>query len=315
MQTSVSTPSARTSPSKSRLRRWLRARAGRAGFVGLILLLIGLAWFNEHRTMRWHEAVNPLYWLRRHRGEDLYHPHEGMLLHGNRDYPEIALTFDDGPHIESRAQILDTLRQENARATFFDVGRRMTENPQLVRRALAEGHEIANHSYHHYRLDGLSPQGRHREINDTDITFTRITGQHLRFLRPPGMRYNAETLTAAKELGYVVVGYTTASRDFDPQESPEFIANRTLRRTENGSILLLHDYAPTAAALPQIIRRLKERGYRFVTLSEMIAHLPKRYRRSAESQMESDNYGVRPTNPAESGTLPEKSSVTANGGS
>jgi peptidoglycan/xylan/chitin deacetylase (PgdA/CDA1 family) len=202
-------------------------------------------------------------------------------MHGNRAYKEVALTFDDGPHLPSRSRILDTLKQYGAVATFFDVGKRMDESPALVARTLREGHQIANHSQNHNRLDTLNARDRHREINDADISYCRITGQHLLFLRPPGMRYNDTVLATTRQLGYLVVGCTTLSDDFDPDATPADITARTLQRTENGSIVLLHDYPSTADALPGILAALRARGYRFVTIPQMLAHLPEPYRKQA----------------------------------
>lgn len=284
MQKSASIPPLASTPPTffQRLRSTLRA------WIGATLLLLGLwaYWYNEHRAIGWGQTFSPVYWWQRLHGEDLYDPQNAILFHGTRARREVALTFDDGPHIQSRARILDTLKRYGVRATFFDVGRRMAENPELVRRTLAEGHEIGNHSSNHDRLIYLNPRALHREINNADITFYRITGQHLTLLRPPGMRYNATVLRATKQLGYIVVGYSTASRDFDPTESADFIANRTLRRTENGSIILLHDYPTTAAALPRILDALRANGYRCVTISEMLAHLPERQRLAANADLQ-----------------------------
>lgn len=254
-------------------------RKGRSRFILLLLLcgiVFGIYWYNEHRKISWEETLSPMYWWRRVRGEDLIQPQNAMLLHGNRELPEVAITFDDGPHGESRARILDILKTHHVKATFFDVGEHMNQYPELVHRTLTEGHEIGNHSQNHQRVDGLSEQARHREINDAAISYYRITGQHLRLFRPPGMRYNAAAVEEIKRLGYLLIGYTTASRDFDPVETPEFIAQRTVRRTEAGSILLLHDYPATVEALPAILSQLQAQGYRFVTISEMIAHLPEK---------------------------------------
>ncbi|HZP81579.1 MAG TPA: polysaccharide deacetylase family protein [Chthonomonadaceae bacterium] len=287
MQKSVPMPPLASTP-PTFLHRFYSSLRARRAWIGIALLLLGAwaYWYNEHRTIGWGQTFNPVYWWHRLHGDDLYDAQYAILFHGTRAQPEIALTFDDGPHIQSRAQILDILKRYGAHATFFDVGRRMAENPELVRRTLAEGHEIGNHSYNHDRLISLNPRALHREINDVDITFCRITGQHLKLLRPPGMRYNATVLRATRDLGYIVVGYTTASRDFDPTESADFIINRTLRRTEDGSILLLHDYPTTAAALPRILEALRARGYRFVTISEMIAHLPERQRLAANAELQ-----------------------------
>ena len=250
----------------------------RRGRILSLVILTGvggwLVWFNQHRRMGWKQAVSPAYWAARSRGEDLYDPSKSLLMHGNRQIAEVALTFDDGPHVESRSQILDTLKRYGAHATFFDVGEHILAQPELVKRTLAEGNEIANHSNTHLRLDGLSPRDRHREINDAAIAFYRVSGQHFTLMRPPGMRVNAAVFADARELGYIVVDYNTVARDADPETEPDFIVQRTCDRVENGSILLLHDYPATAKALPEILKRLQSEGYRFVTVSEMIAHLP-----------------------------------------
>ncbi len=275
------------SPRRSPVQRLLRyapgSRPGRLLLLALLASVVGWAlWYNQHRSATWHDTLNPLYWVARYRGDDLYFPATAFLKHGNRHLHEIALTFDDGPHVESRAQILDTLKQYNAHATFFDVGVRMAEQPALLRRTLDEGNEVGNHSSLHQRLDGLNAHARHREINDADITFYRITHGHLTLLRPPGERYNDAVLADTKAMGYIVVGHSSAAHDYETDISPDFIIDRTCASAEDGSIILLHDYPATARALPEILRRLSAHGYRFVTISELIAHLPERPRKEAE---------------------------------
>src|SRR5947208_3591272 len=120
-----------------------------------LALIGGGFWFNEYRTAGIRDVINPMYWVRRWRGDDLYDPSTRVLFHGNRSLKEIALTIDDGPHEPTGAQLLDVLKQYNVRATFFVVGRRLSDQPDLVRRMLQEGHEVANHSENHYRLDTL----------------------------------------------------------------------------------------------------------------------------------------------------------------
>lgn len=215
-----------------------------------------------------------MYWFRRWRGDDLYLANEDLLHHGNRRLNEVALTFDDGPHPASLVPILKTLEQYHAHATFFDVGTNMDRYPEMVRLTLQEGHEIGNHSSTHQRLVALSPLERHHELNDADITYFRITGRHLFLLRPPGMEYDRHVLADAKALGYLVAGYTSASKDFETDEPPDFIIRRTLNRTEPGSILLLHDYPGTAVALPALLQGLQKRGLRVVTISQMLSDLP-----------------------------------------
>jgi peptidoglycan/xylan/chitin deacetylase (PgdA/CDA1 family) len=228
-------------------------------------------------------------WYHRNRGEDLYHSKDALLLHGNRNLREIAITFDDGPHPASRPLILDTLKRYRVHATFFDVGANMERNADLVRRTLDEGHETANHTEHHLYLPELSPSERRREINDPDIAYCAITGRHLKLLRPPGMRMNPTVLSEASRLGYVTVAYTTAAKDADASDPTpaQVIAERTIGRLENGSILLLHDYPSTAEALPAILDALRARGFRAVTISEMLEHMPEPVRTDADKQLTS----------------------------
>lgn len=246
-------------------------------------------WNRNLRGTGWAQGLNLVALYRSSRGEDLYRPDESMLLHGNRKLPEVALTFDDGPHPASRDRILDTLKRNGAHATFFDVGINMDRRPDLIRRTLAEGHEIANHSDHHIRFTDLTKRELHREVNDPDIRYCAITGEHLKLLRPPGMRYNPAILADIRALGYVVVGYTTAAKDADASDPPpaNVIAERVLGRVGNGSIILLHDYPTTAEALPAILDALRARGLRCVTVSEMLSHLPEPVRSESRRQLAS----------------------------
>jgi len=293
MQSSPTPPdtSLRSTP-HARKPRFLTQTAGGRVLLAILaaaVLYCGYVWYTRYRGTGWSHTFNLSLWYRRSRGEDLYHSREALLLHGNRKLAEVALTFDDGPHPKSRPLILDTLKRYGVHATFFDVGANMERHPDLVKRTLAEGHETANHSDHHLYLTDLSPAERRREINDPDIGYFAITSHHLKLLRPPGMRYNAAVLADARGLGYVTVSYTTAAKDADASDPApaEVIAERTLSRIENGSILLLHDYPSTAEALPAIIETLQKRGYRCVTIPEMLDHLPEPVRTDAHNQLTS----------------------------
>lgn len=251
-----------------RKKKWLVA--------GLLSLVAAAGFYGYHnRKIGVLDAVNPAYWVRRWHGDDLYDPATQRLLHGNRSLKEVAITIDDGPHSGTGDHLLDILKRENARATFFVVGVNMKRRPDLVKRMVDEGHEVANHTFTHYRLPKLRPDQMRREINDTDINFYRITGRHLDLLRPPGVNYNSAVSKVAMELGYQTILVNVVSKDFDDQ-TPDFIVDKTMLRTENGSIILLHDdRMSTVMALPRILQGLRDEGYTFVTVSEMLAHLPK----------------------------------------
>jgi peptidoglycan/xylan/chitin deacetylase (PgdA/CDA1 family) len=243
--------------------------------IAAVALAAGGYWLDQHRHVSLRDAVNPCYWLRRWRAEDLYDPDAHVLYHGNRSLKEVALTIDDGPHAKTSPALLDVLRAHHVRATFFVIGENVKKHPELARRMVAEGHDVGNHTQSHLPLDTLTTRQIRNEIVDCDINFSRITGRRLALLRPPGMRYNKKVMRVARQLGYIVVSDTWGAKDY-AKVTPDFIVRGTGRWVENGSIIMLHDDHPaTAAALPRIISNLKDEGYRFVTISEMLAHLPR----------------------------------------
>ncbi len=191
------------------------------------------------------------------------------LVRGNPARKEIALTFDDGPHGYRTEQLLDLLKRENVKATFFVVGKMVDKYPDLVRRAAAEGHEIGNHTYDHLRLPGLPPALVEAELREGDAAITRAIGSSVRLYRPPGGEYDQQVVEAAGRLGDVMVLWTDDPGDFT-QPGAIVIEQRALRSIEPGAILLLHDgIAQTLQILPDLIHNLRQQGYRFVTVSGM----------------------------------------------
>jgi len=183
----------------------------------------------------------------------------------------IALTFDDGPHPAFTSQILSVLRKYQAKATFFMVGMQVHSFPELARDISADGHELANHTYTHPNLEGLGPIGVQQELLRTRVAIREVTGKDTVFFRPPGGRYNGEVRKAIASLGYRTVLWS--SNILSPKtDSPRLIANAMLREIDDGGIVLLHngrDY--TTDVLPVLLPELKKRGYRFVTISELLA--------------------------------------------
>ncbi len=195
------------------------------------------------------------------------------LKQGNPRRREIALTIDDGPHDPIARQLLDILRVEDVRATFFVVGKRVREHPGVVARMVNEGHEVGSHTATHRRLDTLSEVMIRAQLLGCEAAVAAACGRRMNLLRPPGARYNAATARIAEEGGYRLVGWTVAAKDFVEVPS-DLIVDRVLASASNGSIILLHDdYPETVTALPRIIRALKRQGYQFVTISEMLGRL------------------------------------------
>ncbi|HYS69252.1 MAG TPA: polysaccharide deacetylase family protein [Gemmatimonadaceae bacterium] len=206
-----------------------------------------------------------------HRNSPLFGPALGKI---GSDRKVVALTFDDGPNPDATPLILDTLREKKVRATFFILGSHAERWPELVRRISHEGHQIGNHGYFHRKLQFKSPFYVSRDIRLGIRAIKRAGAPAPRYFRAPHGFRSPWTTPIASSYGERTVGWSLGVWDSDRPGVDE-IVRRTLEGVEPGSIILLHDgdgYNPdgdrtqTAAALPQIIDRLKEQGYEFATL-------------------------------------------------
>jgi peptidoglycan/xylan/chitin deacetylase (PgdA/CDA1 family) len=208
----------------------------------------------------------------------------GALWHGNRNLKEAALTFDDGPREETCDRILDILDETGVRATFFLVGQEAEQNPDLVMRIGDSGHDLGNHSYSHINLTKISSPELAHELNKTNEIISHITGRAVHLLRLPGGAGNVLVAKAAKELGLKVINWSLNTGDYvtiksnfqieeDYVELTQELVLKVLDETKPGDIILFHNGSPqTVNALPSIIQGLKEKGYRFVTISQMLEH-------------------------------------------
>jgi peptidoglycan-N-acetylglucosamine deacetylase len=194
--------------------------------------------------------------------------------------PLIALTFDDGPDPEYTPMILDILDKQDARATFFVVGKKAQEHPEIVAAIIAGGHEIANHSSVHRHLLSLSSyRSQYRDMEEAQGIIESISGISPRFYRPPMGYKIPETFIAARRLGLRVAGWTVKGWDTVVTD-PDRIADHILKHARPGTIVLLHDAptlaqvsndrSPTVRSLPKILTGLREKGISSVTLSELI---------------------------------------------
>ncbi len=197
-----------------------------------------------------------------------------MLVSGNPNLKEVCLTFDDGPHKGSMDEILACLRENHVRATFFVVGSQVDRQPSLVRQMLAEGHEVGNHTYTHKRLNQMSLTSARQELAACEASVWRATGAKMTLMRPPGMEFNNNVLSLARDMGYVTIHWNVVAADY-VKIDPKIIIQRVLKQTSNGSVILLHDSPDTAKALPEILKALKSQGYSFVTTTQMLARLPR----------------------------------------
>jgi peptidoglycan-N-acetylglucosamine deacetylase len=201
---------------------------------------------------------------------------------------KLALTFDDGPDPTWTPNILDILKQKNVPATFFVIGLDANKWPQLLRREYAEGHEIGNHTYTHPDWEGpnLSTTQIRWELNLTERLIESIVGAKSILFRPPfGIDHEPEYaeevahLPTAQDMGYIIIGQKVDPNDWS-QESPgvpisaDKIVENILHEAPKGNIVLLHDgggnRSQTVAALPRIIDTLRDQGYQFVSVADLI---------------------------------------------
>ncbi|MES2459228.1 MAG: polysaccharide deacetylase family protein [Armatimonadota bacterium] len=193
------------------------------------------------------------------------------VITGDPHLPYIALTFDDGPHGPRTAQLLDLLRRLVVPATFFLVGKQIALYPRLVQRMVLEGHEVGNHTYHHYRLPQIPLEEVAGELNATRDLVSSIIGARIRLFRPPGGEYNPEVQHIAEKNGYATILWTDDPADFVAGRTSAQIEGFVKRDMTPGGIILLHDGIPaTMKALPDIVVSLRARGFIFVTVSELI---------------------------------------------
>jgi peptidoglycan/xylan/chitin deacetylase (PgdA/CDA1 family) len=187
------------------------------------------------------------------------------------DEPVVALTFDDGPDTVETARILEVLEQHDARATFFLLTSRIPGNEEIVRRVVEEGHEIANHLVVDEPSITLSPSDFERQLLESHDVLTEYS--EVRWFRPGSGWYNGTMLSILDNHGYECA--LGSVYPFDPQIPSVWFATRyILSNVRPGSIIVLHDYGGrgerAAAALATILPELNSRGFRVVTLSELV---------------------------------------------
>ena len=192
----------------------------------------------------------------------------------------IALTFDDGPDPVWTPKVLDLLRAQRIRATFFVIGTQAAAHPDLIRRIRDEGHQIGVHTFTHANLGAVSAWRRSLELRETQLVLAGTAGITTPLLRPP---YSSDgravtsaewaAISHARELGYLTVLTTLNSRDWQRPGVAQVVKNSTPRGSE-GEILLMHDAGgdrtQTLAAIKQLVPRLKARGFRFATVSDAV---------------------------------------------
>jgi peptidoglycan/xylan/chitin deacetylase (PgdA/CDA1 family) len=240
----------------------LGARAALSGPPPLLPTLLGLGGYFALGTLG-------VFW-----------PERGMygslLWHGPASRPEVALTFDDGPSPKTTPQVLQTLAQAGARATFFIVGRKARQHPELVREIAAAGHELGLHGFEHDRLFSLRSSNRvAADIRRTQAAIAEAGVAEPTLFRPPIGFVSHFTVWGARKAGVTLVGCSARAFDGFQSASPDKVVTRLTRALQPGALLALHDasehddYVPASlSALPRVLEAVRARSLTPVTLSE-----------------------------------------------
>jgi peptidoglycan/xylan/chitin deacetylase (PgdA/CDA1 family) len=223
----------------------------------IVLLLLLIPAFN---SFAWAETPTPF-----------------IVEHGPRDSKKIALTFDacpTGRPDEYDDKVIDVLMREKVPATLFMSGRWVEKNPEKAKFLASQARfEIAAHSYYHPHMMEKPDDRDVRELKRTQAVIKKVTGKTPRYFRPPYGEADERIVNLAASAGLVTVQYDIASGDPDPNLSPQRIARIILRDAKGGSIIVFHmnkNGVHTAEVLPNIIEGLRKKGFRLVTVGEML---------------------------------------------
>ena len=181
----------------------------------------------------------------------------------------VALTLDDGPDPEWTPRVLDVLKRENVPATFFLIGYKVKQHPEIVLREVAEGHDIGNHTYDHLQNKNIESEDWNYEIGHNNDLIQSIIGVRPRWFRAPGCHYTAQALKTMAALDMIRVDTTCnlgdTNKDWTPQRMQIMVG-----KLQPGAVILGHDcMAHTAEILPGLIEEIRRKGYQFVPLSEL----------------------------------------------
>lgn len=198
-----------------------------------------------------------------------------VFYQGNSSLKQVALTFDDGPDVYFTTRVLDILKQNGIKATFFIMGQRASANPEMVKRIVSEGHAIGNHTWNHPNLVKIKPGQIKDEISKTEGELDKIVGYHPSIFRPPYGSASYSVLKEVSSMGYYIVDWSVDTRDW-AGTPPLQIMTYVKSEFRPGGIILQHcaggkdeNLTNTLEVLPQIISYLKQNDCKFVTIPEM----------------------------------------------
>jgi polysaccharide deacetylase family sporulation protein PdaB len=186
----------------------------------------------------------------------------------------VALTFDHSWGNKFTPSILDTLQKNNLKVTFFIMGPWAEKYPDVAKRMVADGHEIASHGYRHENYGDRTPEWVRNDIQKSEEQIKAVTGFEPKLLRPPNGHYSQTSLKVTEELGYKTIIWNIDSLDWK-NPGRDVIVERVVKRLKPGGIILLHASdtpVQTAEALPILLAKIQEAGYKVVTVGDLLAN-------------------------------------------
>lgn len=184
----------------------------------------------------------------------------------------VALTFDHSWGNKFTPSILDTLKANNTKVTFFIMGPWAQKYQDVAKRMAAEGHEIASHGYRHQNYGDMTREWVKEDIEKSHALIKEITGVDAKLIRPPNGHYNQQSLKVTEELGYKTIIWNIDSLDWK-NPGRDVIIERVMKRLKPGGIILMHASdtpVQTAEALPILLEKIKAQGYEIVTVGQLL---------------------------------------------
>jgi len=205
---------------------------------------------------------------------------KGTVYHVEGHEKLVALTFDDGPSDIWTPKILDELKKAGAKATFFMLGEHVEKYPEVARRVAQEGHDIGNHTYEHGALLYFTKEELKETIEKTERIIKEATGVTTKYFRPPKAWLSKREKIKIKEMGYEIILWSLNSKDWVNFDD-KYIIRYIMRNVQPGDIILFHDSGgffakeggnryETVLTIPRLIEKLKEKGYKCVTITELL---------------------------------------------
>jgi peptidoglycan/xylan/chitin deacetylase (PgdA/CDA1 family) len=195
-----------------------------------------------------------------------------LYINGYTDEKKIALSFDDGPDLNITPKVLDILKANNIKGNFFFIGDRVQRFPSVVKRADAEGNLVLSHSFSHPDLTKMTEAEIQNQISKSETAIYNVIGKKPAIVRPPYGGVNNPVINIAKKNNFKLVLWSIDTLDWSQREKDNIIKN-VIDNVRPGDIILMHsndDKAATMQALPELIIKLKDKGYRFVDLGELL---------------------------------------------